>query len=266
MVQEIPFYIVVFNRIEGLQKAVQFVANSTIVLKPVVLDMGSTWNEFIQYRDSLGIEVVHFPYGVGPRDLWISGELEKLGQGPFFLTDGDIDFSLAPSNTAERMKEVSERYPWFPKIGLALELTDLPNDSEGDRVLAWERDHWKVPIQKDIYLTGVDTTIAFYPRRERTFYYRPALRLAGIFTVRHYPWYERQDSLNEEAEYYQKIAKASISTLQAKQWPSKSYLMHHQLLVRLYSLFKPAFRFRLFGVLAVNLFSYRGTIRSNQKS
>ena len=265
MMKAIPFYIVAFNRIEGLEKALKFVGNSSIPLKAIVLDMGSSWEKFIQYRDSAGIEVIHFPYGVGPRDLWVTGELEKLGDGPFFLTDGDIDFSQSPNNTAEKMKQVSDCYPWFPKVGLALKLSDLPNDNEGARVLAWELDHWKVLFQNNIYLTGVDTTIAYYPRRERTFYYRPALRLAGEFTVRHYPWYERQDSLNEEAKFYQQIAMARISTLQAAQWPSKSYLRNHAVLVKLFSLLTFAFKVKFLGALTVKLFSYRGTIRSNLK-
>jgi len=261
MIRPIPFYIVCFNRIEGLRFAVKFANSSNLSLEPVILDMGSTWKPFLEYRDSLNLKIIKFPYGTGPRDLWTTGEIGKLGLGDFFLTDGDIDFTGLPLNTAQSLKELSEKYPWFPKVGLALRISDLPQDLESARVLSWEADHWKVQFGQDLYLNGVDTTIAYYPRRESTFYYRPSLRLAGEFTAKHYPWYERDGFLTEEAEYYYGIASANISSTQARQLPVTRYKIKHWILLNIYRILRFPLKTSLLGPLAVRLISYKGTIR-----
>ena len=127
---KIPFYIVCFNRIEGLKFALEFVSSSTLPLEAIILDMGSTWDPFIKFRDSLGIRVEKYPKGMGPRDLWKTGAINRLGDGPFFLADGDIDYSDLPTDSASSLKSISERYPWFPKVGLALTIIDLALNAE----------------------------------------------------------------------------------------------------------------------------------------
>ena len=257
---KIPFYVVCFNRIEGLRFALEFVKSSSLPLEAVILDMGSTWEPFITYRDSLGIRIEKFPKGMGPRDLWVTGTIKKLGVGPFFLADGDIDYSGIPSDCASVLKSISEKYPWFPKVGLALTIRDLPMDLEGSRVLKWELENWKVRFRGNLYLNGIDTTIAFYPKREVTFYYRPSLRLGGRYTARHYPWYERKENFNEEAEFYYQVAGSAISTTQAKEFPGRKYRIKHRILIFIYWLLKEPLKFKLFGKLCVQIISYKGKL------
>lgn len=262
MVQEIPFYIVCFNRIYGLQQAMAFVERSSIPLKPVVLDMGSTWEPFISYRDSLGIRIEHFDYGIGPRDLFINGFLFDDGKGPFFFSDGDLDYSKTSSRAFENLKKISEKYPWFPKIGLALPLSDVPHDDEGKRIRKWERDNWRVKFSNGVYLNGVDTTIAYYPRREVTFYYRPSLRLAASNSAIHYPWYERQDS--EEAFFYSSLARANISSTAAGDTPTIPYRIKHVILIYLYFIACVPLRFSVTGPYFVKMLARNGTIQSKR--
>jgi hypothetical protein len=258
MVAGIPFYIVCFNRLHGLQQAILFVERSSIPLKPIILDMGSTWQPYLDYRDSLGLRVELFKYGVGPRDLFVNGFIVTDGTGPFFFSDGDLDYSETSSEAFENMKKVSDKYPWFPKIGLALPLEGVPSDKEGIRVRKWEHDNWRISFKKGIYLNGVDTTIAYYPRREDTFFYRPSLRLADSNSVRHYPWFERNDS--EEAIYYASLARSNISSTAAGDTPSLRYRIKHAILIALYFLSKTPLKFKLTGKLFVNLLARNGTI------
>lgn len=235
-----------------------FVERSSIPLNPVILDMGSTWQPYLEYRDSLGLRIEHFKYGVGPRDLFTNGFIVADGSGPFFFSDGDLDYSETCSEAFENMKKVSDRYPWFPKIGLALPLEGVPSDKEGNRVRKWERDNWRISFKKGIYLNGVDTTIAYYPRREDTFFYRPSLRLADSNSVRHYPWFERNDS--EEAIYYASLARSNISSTAAGDTPSLRYRIKHAILIALYFLSKTPLKSKLTGKLFVNLLARNGTI------
>lgn len=256
----IPFYIVCFNRINGLRFALEFAQSSELAVEPIILDMGSTWLPFIEYRDSLGLRIEKFVDGVGPRDLWITGVIEKLGIGPFFLSDGDVDYSGLPIDTFSKLKSQSEKYPWFPKVGLALRICDLPKDKEGFRILKWETDNWKIKFSTNVYLNGVDTTIAYYPRREKVFYYRPSLRLAGSYTARHYPWYEREDSYNDEAKFYHLVAASKISSTQAGKLPTKKYRVKHNILLLILFILKKPIKSKLLGKICVELIAFRGKI------
>lgn len=256
----IPFYVVAFNRIKGLREACEFVNRSTIPLELVVLDMGSTWEPFIEYRDSLAVPVFKFPYGMGPRDLWVSGELSRLGSGDFFLSDGDIDYHEVPGDAAEKMIELSKHFPWFPKVGLALRINDLPLDFEGKRIREWAKGDWAVKWDEEVYITGLDTTIAYYPRRENTFYYRPGLRIAGKYQAIHYPWYEREENYDEEVRFYINLARENISSAQAALMPDASFKLKRLVWVQLYRLLKFPLRSKLFGNIGVRILSYRGTL------
>lgn len=255
-----PFYIVAFNRIKGLQMAVEFVKRSTIPIELVVLDMGSTWGPYLKYRDSLDVQVHRFPFGMGPRDLWVTGELAKLGSGGFFLSDGDINYSEVADDAAQKMIELSEKYPWIPKVGLALKITDLPPDFEANRLRDWAIIDWKVPWTKNVYLTGLDTTTAYYPRRDKTFYYRPGLRIAGKYQAIHYPWYERPENYDDETRFYTNLASANISSAQAGLMPNRNYKMKRLIWIRIYSILKYPMKSRYFGKVCVRILSYRGTI------
>ena len=65
----IPFYILTFNRVKGLESALEFSKRSTTELNIVIVDMGSTWPPFLELIDSGRFNVVRFPKGTHPRDL-----------------------------------------------------------------------------------------------------------------------------------------------------------------------------------------------------
>jgi hypothetical protein len=198
--------------------------------------------------------------GGGLHDLKFT--LYDDGKEPFFFSDGDLDYSKTTSKAFENMKKISEKYPWFPKIGLALPLSDVPKDDEGKRVRKWESDNWRVKFSTGIYLNGVDTTIAYYPRREKTFYYRPSLRIADSNSAIHYPWYERQDS--EEAIFYSSLARANISSTAAGDTPSIRYRIKHALLICLYFATCIPLKFSVTGPYFVRLLARNGTIKAKR--
>jgi len=260
MENRLPFYVVTFNRIKGLKMAVEFVNRSNLPLSLIVLDMGSTWQPFIDYRDSLGCAVFEFPSGMGPRDLWKSGQLITIGEGGFFLSDGDIDYKDVPNDAATKMLEYSRKYPWFPKIGLALKIIDLPNDAEGRRIREWAKMDWAVPFNDECFISGLDTTIAYYPRRETVFYYRPALRLAGKYQANHYPWYERLENQDEESKFYSSLASKKISSAADGLIASNVYKIKRLIWKQLFYFFKLPLKFEIFAKPCIWILSINGKI------
>lgn len=208
----IPFYVISFNRISGLENAYRFTTRSSLELDLIILDMGSTYKPFWDYVQEMKFQVHSFKLPRGPRELWTQGHLRNLGTGPFFISDGDIDYKYVDSYAFQKMINLSMKYPWIPKVGLALDIEVLPQDDEGQRIKSWERVNWKYPIEENVYLASLDTTIAYYPERSLTFYYRPAIRVAGKYTASHYPWLERPSNYTEEVKFYHSKASNIVST------------------------------------------------------
>lgn len=254
----IPFYAITFNRVSGLKNAFRFTERSTLDLELIILDMGSTYTPFWDYVAQKKLQVHSYSLPRGPRELWTQGHLEKLGSGPFFISDGDIDYDNVGSTAFEKMRELGQKYPWLPKVGLALDINHLPDDEEGRRIRSWERWNWKFEIEKDVYLGGLDTTIAFYPTRTRTFFYRPALRIAGPYTANHYPWMEREATYPEEVRFYHSVASSIVSTTATGTTQNFQTRAKRSVLFQLFNLMRFVIRSHRFGPLAVKILAFRG--------
>jgi hypothetical protein len=227
----------------------------------IVLDMGSTWQPFLDFVNTSNLEVYRFPRGLGPRDLWIEGHLNRLGSGPFFLSDGDLDYREVPADAFLVLQKTSNVYPWFPKVGLDLRTDNLPLDSESKRVLEWNKGNNEVELESNLFLSSLDTTIAYYPRREKKFYFRPAIRISGSYSATHYPWYEREYNESEEARVYKSLAKSSISSGVEQQTITKRSQTRRQLLILLFHIVVPLIKNRFLGKLLVRILSWRATLR-----
>ncbi len=254
----IPFYVITFNRVSGLENAFRFTIRSTLELELIVLDMGSTYAPFWDYVNRMGFQFHSYSLALGPRQLWTEGHLQKLGSSPFFISDGDIDYDLVDSTAFQKMSELSLKYPWIPKVGLALDIKQLPEDEEGQRIKSWERWNWEFEIEKDVYLAGLDTTIAFYQTRSRNFFYRPALRLGGCLTANHYPWHERENTFSEEVRFYHSKASNVISTTATGTHKSFQTRVKFGILFQMFKVLKYIIRTQKFGPLAVKILSFRG--------
>lgn len=254
----IPFYVITFNRTSGLENASRYVERSSVELELIVLDMGSTSPIFWEFVSQKNFPVHSFQLPRGPRELWTQGHLEKLGSTPFFISDGDIDYDHVDSTAFAKMHELGLRFPWIPKVGLALDISHLPNDEEGRRIRSWESWNWKFEIEKNVFLGGLDTTIAFYPTRTRTFFYRPALRIAGPYTANHYPWMEREATYSDEVRFYHSVASSVVSTTATGTTQNFQTRVKRSVLIQLFSIFRLVVKTKLLGPTAVKVLAFRG--------
>lgn len=208
------FYLACFNRVKGLISAINFVQRASLDLRLIVLDMNSSWKKFhdvlAEFKDVIQVErVTHLD---NPRYLWREGFFLDKNPNGFFLSDGDILFDDLPSDAFEKMIEISNKYPYFPKVGLDLSTEGLPNSEYIKAMLSVAKSDKRYHLEKDILVCASDTTIAYYPVASPTFYFRPALRLSGRYKVTHYPWFEVESELDEEAQMYRMTASRSSST------------------------------------------------------
>jgi hypothetical protein len=149
-------------------------------------------------------------------DFWSWGGLVNLGwDRPYAVTDPDIDFTDVPEDLIATCHLALTAFPHIVKAGPALRLDDVPDTDLGKRVKNWEVQFWDREIAPRVYEAPIDTTFAVYRpvREQREFLLGPGARIAGVYQVRHMPWYETGPA-SDELRHYREHAREGSS-----HWP-----------------------------------------------
>jgi FkbM family methyltransferase len=197
----IPIIIICYNNYKYVENTINQIININEDLGKdiIILDNKSTCEKtrnlllYTKYKVILNVK------NVGP---WIScqenqnQQLYDLLPDKFIVTDPDLQFNPnLPSNFVEILAELSDKYK-MNKVGFALDISDYNekmfqttyhiNNTIYDHEIYW----WKNKIENDtyeLYNAGIDTTFTLinkkYPGPGRD------IRVAGIFTAKHIPWY-----------------------------------------------------------------------------
>ncbi len=208
----IPIIIINFNRLADLEKLVSFLIKRKHK-NIVIVDNGSTYPPLLEYYEKIKKDVVIkiMDYNYGHLVFWQNEELNKqYSQGYHIVTDFDIiPNDNLPEDYIQQLINILNNHKNITKVGFALRIDDLPQERIG--VIPWEKPFWEKPIEKDLYVAGIDTTFALYPPKYKfnfsTFY--NAIRVGGNFTARHGGFYIVDSNLSEEDLYYFQSANAS---------------------------------------------------------
>jgi hypothetical protein len=251
----IPFIIVTHNRLSGLINVLDFLKNQEFPVLVIIADMKSTYPPMNSYLDSLTPDETLQVWNcenIGPRGLFFDTRFRNFvsaNGGSFFLADGDLDYSNTSINLLLDLVSVSKRFPGFRKVGAALRLDDLPVHSDALRIKSKiirsgeKRNFSKTrEMALDIFLAPLDTTVAYYPRLTKKYYFWPTLRVGGSCLVRHTPWYEDDSNLTPEQSYYVINQRKDISTMGGRQLV-ESESSENLLIDRFSSLIKPLLSF-----------------------
>jgi hypothetical protein len=252
MVQKVPFFVVTHNRLSGLENLISFLKRQEMQVDLIIADMESTYKPMTRKLtqiheegiDGLNTEVWFLP-NLGPRALYFSDFFEiKVGDGGFFLTDGDLDYSATSNLALSKLQSVGLKYPGFAKAGSALEIDNLPKNSKTDAIIAGEKRNYQKnrEIEKNVFLAPVDTTLAYYPRYSQLFFFWPAVRVSGGSTVIHSPWSEDDDNLNSEEKFYLENQRTDISTVGGRTSTSLNSEKVQKVEIALF-IFKPIIKF-----------------------
>ena len=180
-------------------------------LDTVIVDHGSTWEPMVAWlaeRESGGTPVFRRGPGWHPRDLWTFGDFYRLaGRERYIATDPDTPPSRdCPSDWLDHMASVLDRFPEYPKVGMAMRIDNLPDHYQRKhQVLTWEGQYWScfAGNDSDVFAANVDTTLALYqPLRHTSEHTLAALRTNFPYVAEHLPWYEDFGNLTDELKYY----------------------------------------------------------------
>jgi hypothetical protein len=181
-----------------------------------ILDMVSTYPPLLDwYKDQKIAEIIYMKHNIGHMALWNSDLMtNKFKDYPFVVySDSDIQLNKdTPPLFIETMVKVCKDYK-MDKVGLAINITDLPDTPINAKIGPIESQYWqnKIPsMEHELYLSNVDTTFCVV-RVGKPFTYR-AIRIAGNFTCNHLPWYVDYNNLNEEEQYVYNNADSKFSS------------------------------------------------------
>lgn len=181
-----------------------------------IIDNASTYHPLLEYYDKkCPYEVFRLKENIGYTALWKTGLIKRFRSNYFVYTDSDIFFSdECPDDIMDVLLSFLHKYPWVHKVGPALAIDDLPKENK-EKVLKLESDFWKIKVSENplSYRACIDTTFALH--RPWCFKHMgiliPQIRVAGIYTVKHMPWYETEDNMPEDSLYYREHANSNAS-------------------------------------------------------
>ncbi len=175
----------------------------------IIVDNASTYPPLLDwYESDCPYPVVRLDNNLGPHAPWGCGAIlpprihcAYFSTPYYVLTDPDLELDSCPKDLILRLIEGYERYPDVTKVGLSLEIDDLPEDSlTAKTVIPWERNFWERKRDGQFFDASVDTTFAVYDVRVPC--KGICLRSDHPYTARHLPWYLTRDNMSDEHIQY----------------------------------------------------------------
>lgn len=181
-----------------------------------IIDNASTYPPLLDYYDKeCPYMVFRLAKNVGYTALWDTNLIKRFRSNYFVYTDSDIFLpDECPEDIIEVLLSFLKKYPKIHKAGPALAVDDLPKRNE-KKVLESETNFWKIKVLENplSYRACIDTTFALH--RPWCFKHMgiliPQIRVAGIYTVKHMPWYETEDNMPKDSLYYREHTNSNSS-------------------------------------------------------
>jgi hypothetical protein len=180
----------------------------------ILVDNASTYPPLLEYFRSTPHEFVELGENLGHRAVWEADLLTRFEvDGPFVLTDPDVvPVEECPLDAVEHLLEILERHPEATKVGLGLQIDDLPaHFALREHVIGWEAPHWAREVEPGVFDAPIDTTFAVYLPRSG-YSNATGLRTGPPYVARHLAWYVDSSNLGEEELYYRRHARSDVTS------------------------------------------------------
>lgn len=208
MIFDIPIVVNNFNRLTTTRKLCDDL--SSLGYRNIhILDNNSTYPPLLEWYNSCPYTVKRLDNNSGQLAIYNS---DYINQFSGWVAYSDSDISLGentPPDFIEYMIKIAEKYN-YNKVGLALQMNDLPDTPYGNYVKIHEAKFWKNELEKDVFVSDVDTTFCII-KVGVCFDYK-ALRIGGKLTAKHLPWYLDYSNLSQEEKYVIDNSDSTFST------------------------------------------------------
>jgi len=212
----LPVFVISFNRGAFLQTVIASYKKQDVDVEIVVHDNGSTDAETVRILSELSDEgtkiyrysAISAPEELDCVDLSVQRYREETGyQGPYVVTDCDIDLSETRQDALRTYLELLDRFEEVECVGPMLRIADIPRSYPlFNRVMErhisqfWHRQpEWAaVSAGRIAFLRhAIDTTLAVHRGGSSFRRLKSGLRVYHPFEARHLDWYvTAEDSID----------------------------------------------------------------------
>ncbi len=212
----IPVLINNFNRIDLLEKQIDWLLSLDDKVSIIIVDNLSTYPPLLDYYKNINhplVQVVYLNFNSWRKGAEYLGEKKLTEFKKYIITDSDLlPFSDTPKDLVSHISNLMDKYPNYNHIGTSLEINDLPDKSPmKSKVVHFESDYWapKAEVLNDeVYIAKIDSTFAMYRRNSKVLITHPALRTCRPYTLKHIDWYLAPEDFTAEYIYYLKSCKS----------------------------------------------------------
>jgi hypothetical protein len=206
---KIKALIIMFNRLEWPEKMAQYLADTGCEV--ILVDNNSTYGPLLKWYETCPYTLIRLDRNFGHKAPWEAGIVSSFPDEHYIVTDHDLDLSRVPHDYTDVLFRGLEANPSVIKSGFSLEIGDLPVNNYTKRIIEWENQFWKNPVDSNgFFLSAIDTTFALYDKkREFTGFpdseplgFIRAVRSPRPYIARHLPWYMTKDNLTAEDLYF----------------------------------------------------------------
>lgn len=222
--KEYPIIINNFNRLQYLQKQIDWLLSCG--LKNIhIIDNASTYAPLLEYYKKIPATVYMLDKNIGHNALWRTHLYQRFGKYYHVYTDPDLlPSEHTPNNFMNHFKELLDKYPEIQKVGFGLITDDLPDHyPKKEEVIIWEKQFATNEIEPGVYRSKIDTTFALYRPGAFMQCWEHTLRTSAPYVLRHMPWYENPNDMDEETDFYKSKISEVSSWYSALQDQNKSY-------------------------------------------
>lgn len=202
-ISEIPVIINNYNRLTYLMKLIKWLEQAGM-RNIYILDNDSSYPPLLDYYSKCSHRVVFLKKNEGYRALWLRPELRHLIKDFYIYTDPDVvPDAYCPMDVIEVMYTNLKSNFKIDKIGIGLRIDNLPDHySLKQKVIDWESQFHKKPVNELFYQAPVDTTFALYAPYSEGGGECKAYRTRAPYQVLHLPWYENSVHPDSESLFY----------------------------------------------------------------
>jgi hypothetical protein len=200
-------FITVWNRYSWLIKLCEDFVKAG--LEPVLIDNKSTYEPCVEWLSKCPYKVIRMNKNYGPWAFFTSDLWKEHTDRYVMFSDSDYDISQVPSDFPELLMKGLQTYNvggvW--KVGLSVEISDLPKNNYTDEVIKAEQGFWNFEIMPGFYRADIDIGIAVYDRSRRSGCglgdnWYAGLRTTRPYTCKHLDWYLTPENLRDEDLYF----------------------------------------------------------------
>ncbi|MDR0429148.1 MAG: glycosyltransferase family 2 protein [Tannerellaceae bacterium] len=203
--KEIPIIINNYNRLSTLKKLIDSLMQRGYA-NIYIIDNQSTYPPLLQYYTECPFPVFKLKENLGFKALWKSDLRKKFCTDYYIYTDSDVvPADYCPGDFIDYFLKILKERPFARKAGFSLRIDNLPDRyNNKEKVVQWENQFYKKPVNDKLYRAPIDTTFALYRpyaglSRSR---YVETYRTAYPYQAEHLPWYVDTNNMSEEEKYY----------------------------------------------------------------